>query len=39
MDYNYIKDINWENIWKMQAGHILHSGKEAAAFWDKSRNL
>ena len=35
MDYNYIKDINWENIWKMQAGHILHSGKEAAAFWDK----
>lgn len=35
MDYNYIKDINWENIWKMQAGHILHSGEEAAAFWDK----
>jgi 16S rRNA G527 N7-methylase RsmG len=35
MDYNYVKDINWENIWKMQAGHILHSGEEAAAFWDK----
>jgi 16S rRNA G527 N7-methylase RsmG len=35
MNYKYIKDIDWENIWKMQAGHILHSGEEAAAFWDK----
>ncbi|MDD4923458.1 MAG: rRNA adenine N-6-methyltransferase family protein [Dehalococcoidales bacterium] len=35
MNYKYIKDMDWENIWKMQAGHILHTGEEAAAFWDK----
>jgi 16S rRNA G527 N7-methylase RsmG len=35
MSYKYIKDIDWETIWKIQAGHILHTGEEAAAFWDK----
>jgi hypothetical protein len=35
MSYKYIEDIDWENMWKMQAGHILDSGEEAAAFWDK----
>jgi 16S rRNA G527 N7-methylase RsmG len=35
MNYKYIKDIDWENMWEIQAGHILHTGKEAAAFWDK----
>ena len=35
MNYKYIKDIDWENMWKTQAGHILHTGEEAAAFWDK----
>ncbi len=35
MSYKYIKDINWENMWETQAGHILRSTEEAAAFWDK----
>jgi ubiquinone/menaquinone biosynthesis C-methylase UbiE len=35
MNSTFIKDINWEKMWKMQAGHILHTGAEAAAFWDK----
>ncbi|HAS04948.1 MAG TPA: hypothetical protein DCR71_04260 [Dehalococcoidia bacterium] len=35
MGYKYTKDINWENMWKMQAGHTLDTGEEAAAFWDK----
>ena len=35
MNYKYIIDIDWENMWRMQAGHILHTGEEAAAFWDK----
>jgi len=35
MSTTYIKDINWEDMWKRQAGHILHTGDEAAAFWDK----
>lgn len=35
MNYKFIKEIDWENMWEIQAGHILHTGKEAAAFWDK----
>lgn len=35
MNSKYIEDIDWENIWKKQAGHILRTGKEAADFWDK----
>ncbi len=35
MNYKHIEDIDWENMWRMQAGHILHTGAQAAAFWDK----
>jgi hypothetical protein len=35
MNYSYIGDINWDKMWEMQGGHILHTGKEASDFWIK----
>ncbi|MFA5629006.1 MAG: class I SAM-dependent methyltransferase [Dehalococcoidales bacterium] len=35
MDYIHIKDIDWDGLWQKQAGHVIKTSDEAAAFWDR----
>ncbi|MDD4874415.1 MAG: methyltransferase domain-containing protein [Dehalococcoidales bacterium] len=35
MSFSGIREIDWDRMWEIQAGHILNTGNETAAFWDK----